>query len=235
MTVALAGAPVSGSVDGRPVPHAAPVALRAGAVLTVPMPSTGVRTYVAVRGGLTVAPVLGSRSYDVLARLGPPPLADGDVLPVGAEPGEWPNVEQVAMRRAPAGGPVRLTGWAGPHADALAPRSLRGPGGWSGRWTVNASSDRTGLRLEGVPLARRDEREWPVEGVVRGAVQLPPSGLPVVLLADHPVTGGYPAVGCLDDVSCDRAAQLRPGETVELALSPGGAGGSDGAPPPGQA
>ncbi len=218
LTVAVTGAAAPATVDGRPLAHGAPVALAAGAVLVLGRPPAGVRTYVAVRGGVAVPAVLGSRAYDVLARLGPAPLAEGDVLPIGPEPAGWPNVEQAVLRPLPDGGPARLTGWAGPHQDALAPEALSGPGRWTGGWTVGAHSDRTGLRLEGRPLARRDHGEWPVEGIVRGTVQLLPTGLPVVLLADHPVTGGYPAIGCLDDVSCDRAAQLGPGEQVVLDL-----------------
>jgi biotin-dependent carboxylase-like uncharacterized protein len=221
LTVALAGATAPASVDGRPVAHGAPVALAPGALLRLGVPRTGVRTYVAVRGGVTVPPVLGSRSYDVLARLGPPPLVDGDVLPVGPDPAGWPIVEQAVVRSLSRDGAGPLTGWAGPHADALEPGPVTGPDHWSGAWTVSPSSDRTGLRLDGAPLARRDTGEWPVEGLVRGAVQLPPSGRPMVLLADHPVTGGYPVIGCLDDDSCDRAAQLRPGEPVVLTLTPG--------------
>jgi biotin-dependent carboxylase-like uncharacterized protein len=224
LTVAVTGAPAPCSVDARPVAHGTPVALAIGARLELGPPPAGVRTYVAVRGGVSVPPVLGSRSYDVLARLGPPPLADGDVLPVGADPAGWPLVEQAVARPLPGDGAGRLTGWAGPHADALEPGPATGPGRWSGAWagswTVSSTSDRTGLRLDGRPLARRDTGEWPVEGLVRGAVQLPPSGRPMVLLADHPVTGGYPVIGCLDDDSCDRAAQLRPGEPVVLTLSP---------------
>jgi allophanate hydrolase subunit 2 len=81
---------------------------------------------------------------------------------------------------------------------------------------VGADSDRTALRLTGPTLPRSTQDDSPPEGLVRGAIQLPPSGQPVVMLADHPVTGGYPAIGALDDVSCDLAAQLRPGDRVRL-------------------
>ena len=84
---------------------------------------------------------------------------------------------------------------------------------------VSGDSDRVGLRLSGSPVQRAAawlDVELPSEGVVRGAVQVPPGGEPVVFLADHPVTGGYPVVGVLTASACDRAAQLRPGETVRL-------------------
>jgi allophanate hydrolase subunit 2 len=190
-------------------------------VLALTVPVTGLRTYLAVRGGIEVAPVLGSRSYDVLAALGPPPVQKGDVLEVGPDPRRWPSVDAVPPRlaapdRSAGQVGVTLTGSAGPHLNALAPG---GPDQLDGTWwTVRPDSDRSGLRVGGPPLPRSDQEEWPVEGLVRGAIQLPPSGRPVVLLADHPVTGGYPAIGALDETSCDQAAQLRPGDGVRLRL-----------------
>jgi biotin-dependent carboxylase-like uncharacterized protein len=219
VTVAVTGAPAPVEVDSSPVPLGAPLALAPGSVLRLGRPATGLRTYLAIRGGFDVPPVLGSRSYDVLARLGPPPLTSGDRLAVGPAPRAWPAVDVVAPVVRPDG-VVELTGSVGPHLDALAPRaarSLTAPGRLA-LWSVAQDSDRTGLRLDGEPLARREEVEWPPEGLVRGAVQVPPAGRPVVLLADHPVTGGYPAVGALDERSCDLAAQLRPGDQVRLRL-----------------
>lgn len=219
LTVAVTGAPAPVEVDSAPVPLGAPLALAAGSVVRLDRPRTGLRTYLAVRGGIDVPPVLGSRSYDVLARLGPPPLAAGDRLAVGPAPRAWPGVDAVAPVVRPDG-VVELTGSVGPHLDALSTRSARSltaPARLA-LWSVAPDSDRTGLRLEGTPLARIEPAEWPPEGLVRGAVQVPPAGRPVVMLADHPVTGGYPAVGALDERSCDLAAQLRPGDQVRLRL-----------------
>lgn len=214
VTVALTGAPAPAELDGGAVAFAAPVPMPAGSMLRVGSPVSGLRTYLAVRGGLAVDPVLGSRSYDVLAALGPPPLQAGDILPIGPAPKAWPQVDVAPAPRPPARVTV-LSGTFGPHLDALAPESR---GGLTERtWTVSWDSDRSGLRLDGAELNRVDV-EWPPEGVVRGAVQVPPSGRPVLMLADHPVTGGYPAVGALDDASCDQAAQLRPGDRLRLVL-----------------
>jgi allophanate hydrolase subunit 2 len=95
-------------------------------------------------------------------------------------------------------------------------RSLVGPS-----WTASADSNRIGLRLEGTPLSRTRRDELPSEGLVRGAVQVPPSGLPTVLLADHPVTGGYPVVAVVLDADVDLLAQVRPGQGVRfLAAGP---------------
>lgn len=83
VTVAVGGAPCPVTVDGRPVAWGAPVRVPAGALLDIGAALSGVRTYVAVSGGVAVEPVLGSRSTDLLSGLGPPPLTDGAVLPWG--------------------------------------------------------------------------------------------------------------------------------------------------------
>jgi biotin-dependent carboxylase-like uncharacterized protein len=215
VTVALTGALVPAELDGAPVAFAAPVPMPAGSMLRVGSPAAGLRTYLAVRGGIAVAPVLGSRSYDVLATLGPPPIQAGDILPVGPAPRAWPHVDAAPPPR-PSARITVLTGSLGPHEEALEPDGRAGL--TEHTWTVSWDSDRSGVRLDGVELVRVPDVEWPPEGLVRGAVQVPPSGRPVLMLADHPVTGGYPAVGALDDASCDQAAQLRPGDRLRLVL-----------------
>jgi KipI family sensor histidine kinase inhibitor len=214
-TVALTGAAAPADVDGTPVGHDCVLTLHPGQTLTLGPPPTGLRTYLAVRGGLDVAPVLGSSSTDTLSGLGPQPLAEGDVLDVGPEPG-LPWLVDVAPVATPTGVTVTLRAIPGPRADwvddvvALA----RTP------WTVSSRSDRVGVRLSGEPLRRVDRGELPSEGMVRGAIQVPPGGEPVVFLADHPVTGGYPVVAVVVDADVDRAAQARPGQSVQFRLVP---------------
>ncbi len=214
LTVALAGAAAPAAVDGTPVGHHAVLTLRPGQTLKLGVPDAGLRTYLAVRGGLAAVATLGSRATDTLSGLGPDPLRAGDLLPVGPEPDGWPLVD-VAPVAPPPGGTVTLRARPGPQASWLTdPDALAGTS-----WTVSSESDRVGLRLAGEPPARRDG-ELPSAGMVRGAVQLPPGGEPVILLADHPVTGGYPVVAVVLDADVDRAAQLRPGQPVHLALTP---------------
>jgi biotin-dependent carboxylase-like uncharacterized protein len=192
--------------------HAAPGLLRAGTTLTLGTPPAGLRTYLAVRGGIAVAPVLGSRSTDVLSGLGPAPLRAGDVLPVGGPAGPLPGVDVAPVADPPAGEvTVRLL--PGPRADWLTSAALDLLG--SAAWTVTADSNRVGLRLAGPRLDRRDG-ELASEGLVRGAVQVPPAGAPVLFLADAPVTGGYPVAGYVADEDVDRCAQLRPGQTLRF-------------------
>ena len=211
LTVAISGAPAPADVDGTPVGHHALVTLRAGQSLRLGVPACGMRSYVGVRGGIAVHPVLGSRSTDTLSGIGPDPLADGDVLPVGPEPPGLPVLD-VAPVTAPAAGPVTLRAVLGPRADRIADTAALA----TTTWTVSARSDRIGMRLEGGRLEHAGEGELPSEGMVRGCVQVPPGGQPVLFLADHPVTGGDPVVAVVLDADVDRAAQARPGQTVRF-------------------
>ncbi|MGW7106807.1 5-oxoprolinase subunit C family protein [Streptomyces xanthophaeus] len=214
VTVAVTGAPCAVRVDGRPAAWGAPVRLRAGAELDVGRAESGLRSYVAVRGGIAVPPVLGSRSTDLLSGLGPAVAAAGAVLPVG-RPGPDPvrGADALRVPGAPAELvlPVRL----GPRADWFTRDSLAGL--LRAPFRVSAMSNRIGLRTEaGSPLERERSGELPSEGMVLGAVQVPPDGLPVVFLADHPVTGGYPVVGVVAAQALDAAAQARPGAPVRF-------------------
>jgi biotin-dependent carboxylase-like uncharacterized protein len=215
LTVALAGAAASASVDGTPVGHHAVVDLRPGQVLRLGTPPTGLRTYLAVRGGVDVAPVLGSRSTDTLSGIGPPPLRPGDVVPIGPEPADLPIID-VAPVCPPPGDTVVLRAVLGPRAEFVADPATLG----AITWTASSRSDRVGMRLEGGRLRRAGDDEVPSEGMVRGAVQVPPGGEPVVFLADHPVTGGYPVVATVCDADVDRAAQVRPGQRVRFVVTP---------------
>jgi biotin-dependent carboxylase-like uncharacterized protein len=193
--------------------HNAPHRLAAGGELRLGPPITGLRTYLAVRGGIAVEPVLGSRATDLLSGLGPPALTAGDVLPVGDATGDLPGVD-LAPVADPPGDEVTVRVLPGPRADWFAEDAdavLTGTG-----WTVTGESNRIGLRLDGPPLERVRTGELASEGMVRGAVQVPPSGLPVLFLADAPVTGGYPVVGYVHDADVDRCGQLRPGQTVRF-------------------
>ena len=217
LLVAVTGAPAPVTVDGRPAPYAAPLTLRPGQVLGLGVPPVGLRSYLAVRGGVDVPPVLGSRSTDTLSGLGPAPLRTGDELPVGALAAAEPFVD-IAPVRAPSSEPV-LRILPGPRRNWLAPDA------WaaltSADWRVTADSDRVGLRLAGPRLERERDGELPSEGLVPGAVQVPPDGAPVLFLADHPVTGGYPVLAVVATADLPAAAQLRPGDLLRFRSSPG--------------
>ncbi len=213
--VAVTGAPCEVVVDGRQREFAAAVRVPAGGALRLGRPTSGLRTYVAVAGGIAVDPVLGSRSTDTLGRVGPPPVREGDVLPVG-ETGRAPV--PVDTPRPPSPGALRLL--PGPRADRVAGDAVDLLCRTS--YAVSPDSDRIGLRLVGEPMPLGIAAELPSEGMVLGAVQVPPDGRPVVFLADHPTTGGYPVVAVVDERDLWQCAQLRPGEPVSF--TPGARG-----------
>jgi biotin-dependent carboxylase-like uncharacterized protein len=215
--LALTGAPAPADIDGRGVGHCGPFTLGDGQILTLGTPPVGLRTYVSVRGGVDVPPILGSRATDTLSGLGPEPVRTGDIVPVGPPPADFPNVDQ-APSAALTDETLVLYALRGPRDDWLAELdALTGT-----KWTVSSSSDRVGIRLTGEPLHRHGDRadeELPSEGVVRGSIQVPPGGEPVIFLADHPVTGGYPVVAVLLDRDSDHAAQAVPGQHIRIALA----------------
>jgi biotin-dependent carboxylase-like uncharacterized protein len=212
-TVALTGAVCPASVDGHPIGWEAPFVLERGHVLVLGLPARGLRSYLSVAGGIDVPAVLGSRSTDLLSGLGPAALRPGGMLPVG--PVRLVElVETAASTISTRSANSALDLRPGPRTDWLAD-----PSALALVWTVSPDSNRVGVRLNGPPLARTPSREGdelPSEPLVRGAVQLPPSGQPVIFGPDHPTTGGYPVVAVLTEESSDRLAQCRPGLPVEL-------------------
>ncbi|MFE9497907.1 biotin-dependent carboxyltransferase family protein [Streptomyces collinus] len=212
VTVAVAGAPCPVSVDGRPAAWGAPVAVPAGALLEVGAAVAGVRAYVAVSGGIAVEPVLGSRATDLLSGLGPAPLADGTVLPLGAPAGPPARVDGVPRPRPPAELVLRVI--PGPRADWFTAGALRDLA--TRAYRVSSASNRIGLRTEGPALERARTGELPSEGMVLGAVQVPPDGRPLVFLADHPTTGGYPVIAVVRAADLPAAAQAAPGTPVRF-------------------
>lgn len=212
VTIAVGGAPCPVTVDGRPVAWGAAVRVPAGAVLEAGAAVRGVRSYLAFAGGVAADPVLGSRSTDLLSGLGPAPLRDGAVLPLGPSPcaaagfdaAPWPAPPRELVLR------VRL----GPRHDWFTAAALRT---FATRgYRVSPASNRIGLRTEGPALERAVPGELPSEGMVMGAVQVPPDGRPVVFLADHPTTGGYPVVAVVRGEDLAAAAQAAPGTPVRF-------------------
>ncbi|MDT0169838.1 5-oxoprolinase/urea amidolyase family protein [Pseudarthrobacter sp. BRE9] len=195
----------------------APFALLAGERLTVGNPTAGLRSYIAVRGGLGGPVALGSRSTDTMSGIGPEPLQAGTILPVqAAKPGSvvgHPEISPLPDQEAAT--VLRVV--PGPRQDWFSPETLRDF--LAQEWTVTPQSNRIGLRLNGRPLPRSRDGELASEGTVRGAVQVPPEGQPVLFLSDHPVTGGYPVIAVVVHADLDKAAQLPPGTTVRFAAA----------------
>jgi biotin-dependent carboxylase-like uncharacterized protein len=213
--IAVTGAAGRVELDGKPVARNASVDVPAGAVLAIRPAERGLRYYLAVRGGLDAERVMGSASTDVLSGTGPAPLAAGMVLRTGSTAGHGAAAPWGTVPQPPANPAVRVL--PGPRRDWFT------HGSWlrliHGSWTVSADSNRVGIRLEGRPLERLpgfEGRELPSEGMVTGALQVPPSGLPTVFLADHPVTGGYPVIAVVHSADLHLLAQVRPGQRLRF-------------------
>ena len=191
---------------------ALPVAVPAGVTVRIGPAISGLRAYVAVGGGITVPKVLGSRATDTLSGLGPPQVRDGDVLPIG-EPVALPPGVDVAPY-PPVSGDLLVGVRLGPRAHWFTPEAVETL--CSAPYTVSTHTDRVGCRLSGPPLARSVRGELRSEGLVLGAVQVPANGQPLIFLADHPTTGGYPVVGVAEPGSVDAVAQARPGTRVHF-------------------
>jgi len=213
LTVAVTGARAHVEVDGRHVPWCEAVSVPEGAVVRVGPALTGLRSYVAVSGGFEVPAVLGSRSHDTLSRIGPTPLAPGEVVPVGSFQGMPGHADVTAIepvQRELVLRPGPRADWFGTSWPEVIQRST---------YVVGAASNRIAVRLEGEPLPRVREGELPSEGVVLGAVQVPANGMPLVFLNDHPTTGGYPVIAVADPASLSVCAQLRPGDEVSFRVA----------------
>lgn len=208
-----------------------PFALHDGDQLHLAAPDAGLRCYLALRGGLHVPPVLGSAACDTLAGIGPAPLQAGDAVAAGAAiaaaalrpVAHEPAAAEAAARLPRPGSEVWLTVRPGPRDDWFSPEALALLAGQ--RWQVTAQSNRVGMRLAGsAPLTRNAAHqgaELPSEGTPSGALQVPASGQPVLFLADHPLTGGYPVIAVLASGQLDLAAQVPPGAWLRFRVQPG--------------
>jgi biotin-dependent carboxylase-like uncharacterized protein len=212
--VALTGAVVEASVGDRPLAMGTPVTVAAGEVLKVGTAKSGLRTYVAFAGGISAPLVLGSASADTLTGLGSLSLQRGDVLRLAG--GRASGAPAPIPRREPPGKPV-LNVVVGPREDWFTQAALESL--LSNPFTVNPASNRIGLRLDGPSLERSRHDELRSEGMVSGAIQVPPSGQPILLLADHPTTGGYPVIAVVIDDDLHLAAQLRPGQQLQFSAT----------------
>ena len=192
---------------------AQPIGLLAGDELAVRPTGTGARNYVAIRGGLATDTVLDSAASDVLSGMGPAPLADGDLLKAGRA--TRTAVDPTILNPADSTNAATLRCVLGPRDDWFAEQTVQDF--LNTTWEVSGQSNRIGLRMagaEGAELTREREEELASEGMLPGSIQVPPNGLPVLFLADHPVTGGYPVIATVIPEDMDAAGQLPPGSTV---------------------
>jgi len=229
-SVAVTGAEGRVTVNGADIDVNQAVRVPPGAVMAFAPPAFGIRYYLAVSGGIAAPSLLGSCSADLLSGEGPPPLKAGDTVALARDNGSAgspgaavppmaqlpaPDVFRRVFRRAPdPDSPITLRVDRGPRADWFDDASLRRLTGQF--WTMSPESNRIGARLLGRPLRQNRTDELPSEGAVLGALQVPPSGLPTVFLADHPVTGGYPVIAVVRRSDLDLLGQARPGQRIRF-------------------
>lgn len=215
--LALTGADMKPSLNGRPCPVNQPFPVRKGDLLMLGSAAEGCRSYLAAAGGIDVPPVLGSRSTNLKCRLGGfcgRALKTGDELPVGKSDVSW---EEIKERRAeaiscPSDLTIRVI--PGPQEDCFTANGIRSF--YEEKYTVSGDSDRMGCRLLGHPIESRDGTDIISDGIVFGSIQVTPSGLPIILLADRQTTGGYAKIATVCSVDLPALAQARPGCTIQF-------------------
>ncbi|CAI0963894.1 Allophanate hydrolase subunit 2 [Serratia entomophila] len=212
--VALTGAGCDAKLDGKPLWTGWRYPVRAGQQLTLSMPRRGMRSYLAISGGIDVPEMLGSRSTDMKAAFGGwegRNLKDGDRLPLGKEgalPRHSCGVKQLLFNN-------RIRALPGPEYAEFSAEAQETF--WRAAWQLSPQSNRMGYRLHGgSPLARTTEREMLSHGLLPGVVQVPHNGQPIVLMADAQTTGGYPRIACVIEADLYHLAQIRLGEPIHF-------------------
>jgi allophanate hydrolase subunit 2 len=202
--VALAGAQIDVDVrSGPPLGWGAPTVLTTGSEVRLGRVRSGARTYLAVRGGLVPHEPTEHDGHG----------AGRDTFTVGSPPATAPSTATAA----PIGWPDTVRVWPGPRRDWFTAEA----------WDVLVSQpftvglgDRVGVRLDGPPIERRVHGELASEGLVEGAVQVPPDGRPIVMLADHPTTGGYPVIAVVDPDDLPAVVQAPQGASLRFRAAP---------------
>jgi biotin-dependent carboxylase-like uncharacterized protein len=217
--IALTGAAVPAHVGDTPVPMNEPLLVAAGDELKVGNASSGLRAYIAFGGGIATTMMLGSAATDMLTGLGPVPLTRGQMLALGTARGGGRTIWSPAPEPPPQvkdiPSSVVLRYIVGPRSDWFTDESVRRLE--SDEFIVAPASNRIGLRLQGPPFERSRADELRSEGLVPGAIQVPPDGQPILLLVDHPTTGGYPVIAVVHSQDLPIVAQLRPGQRLRFA------------------
>jgi KipI family sensor histidine kinase inhibitor len=214
--IAVTGADLGAQLDAQEMPLHRPIRCRPGAVLRFSERRAGARAYIAFSGGLTVPAVLGSRATHTHCGLGGVigrPVGAGDRLPLGDERAVSPwRVISIPNPRVDRGAKLRVL--PGPQLDKFPPEALETL--QRTRFTVTSQSDRMGYRLAGGTIPRIDGHEMISDVTFAGALQIPPSGDPILLMSDRQTTGGYPQLATVITADLPTAGQLAPGDWIEF-------------------
>jgi KipI family sensor histidine kinase inhibitor len=218
--MALTGATMQISItgaDGSKISglHHTAIALDDGDVVSLGTPESGMRSYLALRGGFDIAPVLASTATDTLAQIGPAAPVAGDVINIRpAAIRSLVSSEEPAFAMPSATETIVLDVVMGPRTDWFSDSAVESF--LTQEWSVTPQSSRVGIRLSGDALERSNHSELPSEATVRGALQVPASGQPVLFLADHPLTGGYPVIANVAGHHLDLAGQIPVGAKIRF-------------------
>jgi biotin-dependent carboxylase-like uncharacterized protein len=212
--IALTGAGCDAQLDGNPLWTGWRYPVKKGQKLTLKTPKRGMRSYLAVSGGIAVPEMLGSRSTDLKAGFGGfsgRQLKDGDALPLGKSqklPVNSLGVKQLLFNN-------RIRALPGPEYEEFSKQAQ--DAFWRTAWQLSPQSNRMGYRLHGsTALSRTTDREMLSHGLLPGVVQVPHNGQPIVLMADAQTTGGYPRIACVIEADLYHLAQIRLGEAIHF-------------------
>jgi len=216
--IAVTGADLGARLDAEDIPLHRPIKCRPGAVLRFGERRSGARAYIAFSGGITVAPMLGSRAthtYSSLGGLNGRTIVAGDRLPLGDERTRSPwRVISTPVKSATGGVRVRVI--PGPQLDYFPPEAIEVL--QRTRFTVTSQSDRMGYRLTGATIPRVEDREMISDATFAGALQVPPSGDPILLMSDRQTSGGYPQIATVITADLPMTGQLAPGDWIEFEI-----------------
>jgi biotin-dependent carboxylase-like uncharacterized protein len=216
LVCAVAGGDFGVVAGGASVHHTGAFHVQSGATIRFRERRSGARATLAVRGGLSVDAIFGSRSTSVLSRMGPfggRALASGDRLPVGDEQAVDRPASSVYPLALPRGG-ARLRAIRGPHDEMFTRAAIESL--FAARFTVTPNSNRMGYRLDGPPLSHAGAADILSDATPIGSIQVPRSGQPILLMADRQTTGGYPKIATVITADLPLAGQLAPGDWVEF-------------------
>lgn len=210
--IAVTGAPATIVFDGRQRETQRAVLVPANSQVLIATQNLGMRTYLAVRGGIATEPVMGSRSYDELSRIGTAPVVDRQELPIGSDAASTPAVARQVWSGANVAPSVTLQIHKGPRWGYC--RNSEDLLDYD--YIVTASLNRIGIRLQGKPIHWDTEQRLPSEGVLTGSIQIAADGMPLIFGPDHPTTGGYPVIAVVDEKAMGTVAQLAPGTMIRF-------------------
>jgi biotin-dependent carboxylase-like uncharacterized protein len=215
--IAVTGGDLGPLLNGEPIPRYAAVPVKGGDVLFLGQAKNGCRAYLAFSGGLDIPAVMGSKSTNLKCGFGGyrgRKLQSGDVLTFSAPKKELPFFPLRTLEAPVFSGEGILRVILGPQENAFTEGGIRTFFGES--YQVTPRFDRMGCTLDGPTIECKDKADIISDGIPAGAVQIPSSGKPIIMLADHQTTGGYTKIGTVASVDLPLLAQCRPGDTIRF-------------------